>query len=92
MLNSPVDKAKAAAMPVDLYVGGIEHAIMHLLYARFVTKFLCDIQVLPAHVREPFTLLLTQVRDFKVHVDFHCCGERVRRGNGSSVGHVGSTH
>jgi leucyl-tRNA synthetase len=29
-------------MPVDVYVGGMEHAIMHLLYARFVHKFICD--------------------------------------------------
>ena len=29
-------------MPVDIYVGGIEHAIMHLLYARFWQKFICD--------------------------------------------------
>jgi leucyl-tRNA synthetase len=29
-------------MPVDVYVGGMEHAIMHLLYARFVYKFICD--------------------------------------------------
>jgi leucyl-tRNA synthetase len=29
-------------MPVDIYVGGMEHAIMHLLYARFWHKFVCD--------------------------------------------------
>jgi leucyl-tRNA synthetase len=29
-------------MPVDIYVGGMEHAIMHLLYARFIHKFICD--------------------------------------------------
>ena len=49
-------------MPVDLYVGGIEHAIMHLLYARFITKFLSDQGTLPPTVREPFSLLLTQVQ------------------------------
>ncbi len=44
--------------PVDLYVGGIEHAVLHLLYARFYTKFLYDIGVVPFD--EPFTKLFNQ--------------------------------
>jgi len=45
-------------MPVDQYIGGIEHAILHLLYARFYTKVLRDLGVID--VDEPFTNLLTQ--------------------------------
>ncbi len=53
------DKKKSKYwMPVDQYIGGVEHAILHLLYARFFTKFLCDIGWSP--VDEPFTNLLTQ--------------------------------
>ncbi|MDR2610050.1 MAG: leucine--tRNA ligase [Clostridiales Family XIII bacterium] len=53
------DRAKAGYwMPIDQYIGGVEHAILHLLYARFFTKFLSDIGWAP--VIEPFMNLLTQ--------------------------------
>jgi leucyl-tRNA synthetase len=45
-------------MPVDLYIGGIEHAVLHLLYARFWTKVLRDLGLVKYD--EPFTRLLTQ--------------------------------
>ncbi len=45
-------------MPVDTYIGGIEHAILHLLYARFFTKALRDLGYL--HLDEPFKQLITQ--------------------------------
>ena len=45
-------------MPVDMYVGGIEHAVLHLLYARFYTKFLYDIGVV--EFDEPFKRLFNQ--------------------------------
>ncbi len=45
-------------MPVDQYIGGVEHAILHLMYARFFTKFLYDIKMLDC--QEPFSNLLTQ--------------------------------
>jgi leucyl-tRNA synthetase len=49
--------------PVDQYVGGIEHAILHLLYARFLTRFLHAIDAVP--VKEPFARLLTQGMVYK---------------------------
>jgi leucyl-tRNA synthetase len=53
-----VDERVRYWMPVDQYIGGIEHAILHLLYARFWTKVMRDLQ-LPS-VDEPFSNLLTQ--------------------------------
>jgi leucyl-tRNA synthetase len=55
----PFDKEKVDYwMPVDIYIGGIEHAVLHLLYSRFFTKFLKDIGLVS--VDEPFEKLLTQ--------------------------------
>jgi leucyl-tRNA synthetase len=45
-------------MPMDQYIGGIEHAILHLLYARFWTKVMRDLGLV--QIAEPFTRLLTQ--------------------------------
>lgn len=52
-----VDKIKTW-MPVDLYIGGAEHAVLHLLYARFWHKFLYDLGLVPT--KEPFQHLFNQ--------------------------------
>jgi len=53
-----VDARAAYWMPVDQYIGGIEHAILHLLYSRFWTKVMRDLGLIKAD--EPFANLLTQ--------------------------------
>ncbi|MFH1588895.1 MAG: leucine--tRNA ligase, partial [Candidatus Diapherotrites archaeon] len=55
----PFEKKESSYwMPVDQYIGGIEHAILHLLYARFFTKALRDLGL--TEINEPFTRLLCQ--------------------------------
>lgn len=57
--KGPFDKEEVKYwMPVDQYIGGIEHAVLHLLYSRFFTKFLQDFGLLD--FGEPFQRLLTQ--------------------------------
>ncbi len=52
----------ASMLPVDTYVGGVEHAILHLLYARFIYKFLCTEGLVPGEQgqQEPFQRLVAQ--------------------------------
>jgi leucyl-tRNA synthetase len=56
--NAMVDERSNYWMPVDQYIGGIEHAILHLLYARFFNKLLRDLGLIKH--KEPFKNLLTQ--------------------------------
>ncbi len=56
--DAMVDERVEYWMPVDIYIGGIEHAVLHLLYARFFQKLMRDAGLVSAG--EPFTRLLTQ--------------------------------
>jgi len=56
--QSMLDERAGYWLPVDLYIGGIEHAILHLLYARFFHKLMRDEGLVESN--EPFTKLLTQ--------------------------------
>ncbi len=77
--QAPVGSAAARAwMPVDQYIGGVEHAILHLMYARFFTKALSDLGVVDADLREPFSRLFTQGM---VRLD----GEKMSKSKGNLV-------
>ncbi|KAL1622991.1 hypothetical protein SLS56_008468 [Neofusicoccum ribis] len=64
--NAPIAAEVAdARLPVDVYIGGVEHAILHLLYARFISKFLSTTSLWPSgggpdNKGEPFKKLITQ--------------------------------
>ena len=69
-----VDERAQYWMPVDQYIGGIEHAILHLLYARFWTKVMHDLGLVK--IDEPFSNLLTQGMVLN-HIYFRREGNRV---------------
>jgi leucyl-tRNA synthetase len=60
-IKKPFDTRKIRYwMPVERYIGGAEHAVMHLIYARFFTKVLRDLKILGSKIDEPFPKLFNQ--------------------------------
>jgi len=84
--NAMVDERVGYWLPVDQYIGGIEHAILHLLYSRFWTRAMRDSSLV--NLREPFANLLTQGmvlndiysrKEGQVVVNFHPDDVEVKR-------------
>ena len=63
-------------LPVDLYIGGVEHAVLHLLYARFWHKVLYDLGIVPT--KEPFQNYLTRY-------DFRRGNEKMSKSKGNVI-------
>ncbi len=82
--NEIFDKNKVNTWcPVDIYIGGSEHACMHLIYSRFYTKFLADLGLI--NFREPFTRLFHQ--GFIYGED----GEKMSKSRGNTVDPIDTT-
>jgi leucyl-tRNA synthetase len=79
------EQAEKYWMPVDMYVGGVEHAVLHLLYARFWHKVLYDLGLV--HTIEPFMTLRNQglvtSRSYKLHGGGYLPSDEVEERNGN---------